>query len=260
MNSSPEINTPDQTQTQTETDPSTLQSIRNKLMDKLKEFDSFEHKVMSDLTSIKNGLSAFAAEIHYLIDILNKNTNGLASNLAGDNNITFNNTPNNTFNDIEVSDTDSHSSDEEDEDDDNNDNEEDAYDEEIENQMIANGQRFFKAITLDNDNTPVYLGRFQGLTPSQAASKALTQIIKKSREKLEKEEKSKFIVGIKESTRGREPKVSYYQGTCVPLPEQQTIKMGPTDFVYKVKNHVQIIKNDSKEVCPEYEIIKKFEI
>lgn len=91
-------------------------------------------------------------------------------------------------------------------------------------------KRFFKAIYQNPNDEVVLEGRYCGIRPKQAASKALTgiyKIFKKEGEAIF----GKILFGIKETTRGSRGREFWYSGERILLdkPIDVVIKRGPKD-------------------------------
>lgn len=260
MNSSNDLQTQTQvpSHVQIETEQLSLTTIRDKLLDKLKAYNTFEQKVLSDLNTFKKSLRSFTDEIRDLIDTLNEKTISETDTIAN----TSNNRYADTTDDIADSTTD-----EEDEISDNNsdDNSDDNGDDDHNSEP-----RFFKAITIDKDNKTKYIGDFVGRSALQAASKALTVLIREQRSlddttsviTNENTEKIQFNIGIRETSRSsdaQENNTKVYQCTREPLQEPTKIKVGNSEIVYNAANHVKRIYDDNKEICPDYDILKQID-
>lgn len=96
---------------------------------------------------------------------------------------------------------------------------------------VTKKQRSFK---VKLPNSEVYEGRFTGLTPYQAANKALSKYYRET-----KKSKSEIIFSIKESTRGSKRLVYHYNG------HREKLKV-PVEYVIKSGNESRVITKNFK--------------
>ena len=94
-------------------------------------------------------------------------------------------------------------------------------------------------------NSEVYEGRFTGLTPYQAANKALSKYYRES-----KKSKKEIIFSIKESTRGSKRLVYHYNG------HREKLKV-PVEYVIKSGDESRVITKNFKNRLTK---IKKHEL
>ena len=88
-------------------------------------------------------------------------------------------------------------------------------------------KRYFRAIYKNEEGEIVCEGRYSGKKPKQAASKALTGILKLYKSSGIKSDKVKF--GVIECTRGSRRKRYYYQGEKSQLPKPLIVKITKKD-------------------------------
>ena len=96
---------------------------------------------------------------------------------------------------------------------------------------VTKQQRSFK---VKLPNSEVYEGRFTGLTPYQAANKALSKYYRET-----KKAKSEIMFSIKESTRGSKRLVYHYNG------HREKLKV-PVEYVIKSGNESRVITKNFK--------------
>ena len=96
---------------------------------------------------------------------------------------------------------------------------------------VKKQQRSFK---VKLPNSEVYEGRFTGLTPYQAANKALSKYYRES-----KKSKKEIIFSIKESTRGSKRLVYHYNG------HREKLKV-PVEYVIKSGDESRVITKNFK--------------
>lgn len=97
--------------------------------------------------------------------------------------------------------------------------------------VVKKQQRSFK---VKLPNSEVYEGRFTGLTPYQAANKALSKYYRES-----KKSKKEIIFSIKESTRGSKRLVYHYNG------HREKLKV-PVEYVIKSGDESRVITKNFK--------------
>jgi len=98
-------------------------------------------------------------------------------------------------------------------------------------QKVQKQQRSFKVKLPTSD---VYEGRFTGLTPYQAANKALSKYYRET-----KKPKSEIVFSIKESTRGSKRLVYHYNG------HREKLKV-PVEYVIKSGDESRVITKNFK--------------
>jgi hypothetical protein len=113
--------------------------------------------------------------------------------------------------------------------------------------------RYFKAIYRSNDGTVVSTGRYCGIKPKQAASKALNAIIKSTDGKVN--QPVKFL--ITECTRGSKKKCYSYSGEqreITPVPVEIKRKDGGSTKIFYTKcNYLhKIAFDDCRDIYHEY--------
>ena len=96
---------------------------------------------------------------------------------------------------------------------------------------VTKQQRSFK---VKLPNSEVYEGRFTGLTPYQAANKALSKYYRET-----KKAKSEIVFSIKESTRGSKRLVYHYNG------HREKLKV-PVEYVIKSGDESRVITKNFK--------------
>ena len=96
---------------------------------------------------------------------------------------------------------------------------------------VTKQQRSFK---VKLPNSEVYEGRFTGLTPYQAANKALSKYYRET-----KKSKKEIIFSIKESTRGSKRLVYHYNG------HREKLKV-PVEYVIKSGDESRVITKNFK--------------
>tara|TARA_B100000674_G_scaffold472933_1_gene463327 strand:+ start:290 stop:820 length:531 start_codon:yes stop_codon:yes gene_type:complete len=97
--------------------------------------------------------------------------------------------------------------------------------------VVKKQQRSFK---VKLPNSEVYEGRFTGLTPYQAANKALSKYYRET-----KKAKSEIVFSIKESTRGSKRLVYHYNG------HREKLKV-PVEYVIKSGDESRVITKNFK--------------
>jgi hypothetical protein len=110
------------------------------------------------------------------------------------------------------------------------------------NPAPAGKKRYFKSIDANGNTT----GRFAGMTPKQAASKAFTKLVQKNKQSGEEVPENATIY-LRESTRGSPQKTFGYTASRQRLAEPMTIQiMDPVsgerkEITYHYKNQIQKI-------------------